>query len=164
MTQRLPYDDFKWVSESELGNILSKIPTDDTRDESIGYTLEVDMEYPQELHQSHNDFPLAPEQMFITSSMLSPYSKEALEALELKTGKVQKLVAHLGPRNNYIVHHRVLRLYISLGMQVTKVHRAISYKEKRWMSPYIDHNTKRRQEATNACDKDLYKAKNNSVS
>ena len=42
----------------------------------IGYFLEVDLEYPEELHELHNDFPLAPEKIAVSSDMLSKYSKK----------------------------------------------------------------------------------------
>ena len=41
----------------------------------IGYFLEVDLEYPEELHELHNDFPLAPEKRTVNSDMLSKYGK-----------------------------------------------------------------------------------------
>ena len=42
----------------------------------IGYLLEVDLEHPDELHELHNDYPLAPEKLAIPSDMLSKYCKE----------------------------------------------------------------------------------------
>ena len=39
----------------------------------IGYFLEVDLEYPDELHELHNDYPLAPEKRVVTNDMLSKY-------------------------------------------------------------------------------------------
>ena len=39
----------------------------------IGYFLEVDLEYSDELHQLHNGYPLAPEQLVVSSDVLSKY-------------------------------------------------------------------------------------------
>ena len=41
-------------------------------DNKKGYILEVDLEYPEELHELHNDYPLAAEKMKVTKDMLSP--------------------------------------------------------------------------------------------
>ena len=62
MSQYLPYTDFKWVRnidkiKQKLMNIKSN--------SSTGYILEIDLEYPQELHDIHNDYPLAPEKINI---------------------------------------------------------------------------------------------------
>ena len=43
---------------------------------SIGYFLKVDLEYPDELHKLHNDFPLAPEKIAVSNDMLSKYCKK----------------------------------------------------------------------------------------
>ncbi|GIY36505.1 hypothetical protein CEXT_572921, partial [Caerostris extrusa] len=54
MSQYLPHGGFKWVNN--IKNIL-KCPDDSKK----GYILEVDLEYPKELHDYHTDLPLAPE-------------------------------------------------------------------------------------------------------
>ena len=38
--------------------------------------MEVDLEYPKELHDEHNEFPLAPEVMCVKANMLSKYQRE----------------------------------------------------------------------------------------
>ena len=42
----------------------------------IGYFLEVELEYLDELHKLHNDYPLAPEKLAVSSDMLSKYCKK----------------------------------------------------------------------------------------
>ena len=78
----------------------------------IGYFLEVDLEYPDELHELHNYFPLAPEQFAVSNDMPST------DKYEIKVGDV-----NLGNKTNYVVHYRNLQLYLSLGMKLTKTHR-----------------------------------------
>ena len=50
----------------------------------IGYLLEVDLKYPDELHELHNDHPLAPEKLAVSSEMLSKYSKKIANKYEIK--------------------------------------------------------------------------------
>ena len=60
MSQYLPYSNFKWVKNiDKIEQKLMQIK----KDSSTGYILEVDLEYPQELHDIHNDYPLAPEKL-----------------------------------------------------------------------------------------------------
>ena len=70
MSQYLPYSRFKWLSQKEIDrfdvNSIEEIS-------SIGYIIEVDLEYPSELHKLHNDYPLAPEKLKISQNMLSEY-------------------------------------------------------------------------------------------
>ena len=54
-------------------------------DESpIGYFLEVDLEYPDELHELHNDFPLAPGKLAVSNDMLSKYCQKIANKYEIK--------------------------------------------------------------------------------
>ena len=73
MSEYLPYREFKWlenVDEFDLMSISEKSPK--------GYFLEVDLEYPDELYELHNDYPLAPEKLAGSSNMLSKYCKKLL--------------------------------------------------------------------------------------
>ena len=60
MSRCLPTCNFKWLSEKQIDKIdLAKYKEDSTK----GLILEVDLEYPNELHDLHNDYPIAPEQI-----------------------------------------------------------------------------------------------------
>ena len=72
----------------------------------IGYFLEVDLKYPDELQELHNDFSLAPEKIAVSSDMLSKYCKKIADEYEIKVGDVKKLISNLGNENSYVVHHR----------------------------------------------------------
>ena len=100
---------------------------------SIGYILEVDLEYPDELHALHNDYPLVPEKFAITYDMLSDYCKKIADEYEIKVGDVKELIPNLGSKINYVLHHRNLELYLSLGMKLTKTHRVLKFKQSDWM-------------------------------
>ncbi|MEW8688825.1 MAG: hypothetical protein AB2556_23655, partial [Candidatus Thiodiazotropha sp.] len=74
-----------------------------------------------------------------------------------------KLVPNLRNKDRYVLHYRNLQLYMSLGMRLTKVHRALRFEQSPWMEPYIRMNTELRKKATSDFEKDLYKLMNNSV-
>ena len=73
MTEYLPYGGFKWV---KLNNETINIILNKSNNSLHGYFLEVDLDYPDYLHDSHGDFWMAPEKIKIKEEMLSPYSRE----------------------------------------------------------------------------------------
>ena len=109
-----------------------------------GSFLEVDLKYPDELHELHNDYPLAPEKLAVSSDMLSKYCKKIADKYEIKVGDVKKLIPNLGNKTKYVLHYRNLQLYLSLEMKLTKIHRVLKFKQSDWMKNYIDFNTEKR--------------------
>ncbi len=125
--------------------------------------LEVDLEYPQELHDHHNEYPLAPEKVKVTEDMLSPYAKKLLEDLDLKGTSTEKLIPNLNSKKKYVVHYRNLKLYLSLGMKLTKIHKVVTFRQTPWLKQYIYFNTEKRKMAKNDFEKDFFKLMNNAV-
>ena len=70
MIQYLPYRRFKWFNQKEIGDFCLNSTSENS---SIGYILEVDLEYPSELHELHNDYTLASEKLETNQNMLSKY-------------------------------------------------------------------------------------------
>ena len=112
---------------------------------SIGYVLEIDLEYPSELHDVHNDYRLAPKKLKISQNMLSKYCFNIPNKYGIKICGVNKLVPNLGNKSKYFVHYRNLQLHLSLGMKLTKVHRILKFKQSDWLKKYIDFNTNKRE-------------------
>ena len=75
---------------------------------STGCILQVDLEYPQELHDIHNDYALAPEKINIPKEWLCHCLKIA-NAHNITTGTVKKLVPNVMNKNNYLIHYRNLQ-------------------------------------------------------
>ena len=146
MSQNLPTHGFKWMKDitlEKVDEILDKTNHSMSNNGKKGYIFEVDLEYPKNLWEKHNDYPLAPE--------------------NIKVNGVEKLICHFKPRKNYVVHYRNLRLYLEMGMKITAVHRGISFYRSPWMEPYIRKNTELRKTAANSFEKDFFKLMNNSV-
>ena len=160
MSQHLPTGNFKWLNKQQIKNINWKtIP----KDNKTGYLLEVDLEYPHELHDLHNDYPCGAEQIKVAPNMLSDYCQRIAEKFGITSGQVKKLIPTLANKSKYVLHYRNLQLYRELGLKLTKIHRVLSFNQSPWLKAYIDFNTRQRTNAKNAFEKDFFKLMNNSV-
>ena len=160
MSQYLPTGGFKWLTEQQIKGLnLNQYKEDSEK----GLILEVDLEYPKELHNLHNDYPLAPEKIKVTKDMLSDYSQKIAEKFKISTGLVHKLIPTLGKKEKYVLHYRNLQLYLDLGLKLTKIHRVLEFNQSPWLKQYIDFNTQKRTNAKNSFEKDFFKLMNNSV-
>ena len=138
---------------------------DHPSDADKGYILEVNLEYPEELHDAHNDYPLAVERLKVDNTWMSDYQQNILRQVYggAPHVEVEKLVPNLRNKERYVLHYRNLQLHLSLGMRLTKIHRALRFNQSPWMEPYIRLNTELRKKATSDFEKNLYKLMNNSV-
>ena len=137
MSQPLPTGGFRWVDVNP--NEISELAT--RTDKS--YILEVDVSYPAELHNSHNDLPFMCERMEING--------------------VEKLVHNFSDKKSYVIHIRALAQALKHGLILDRIHRAIEFDQSAWMKPYIDFNTQLRTKAKNDFEKDFFKLMNNLV-
>ena len=168
MSKPLPYGKFKWVYPGTTFylNELHKIKVGNTlveKKKGIGHIYEVDLEYPEELHELHNDYPCAAEKIKVSDDMLSGYCREIKNKFNISSGNVNKLIPTLSDKKNYVLHEENLKLYLSLGLKLKKIHRVLEFREKPWLKQYIDFNTEKRKNAKNAFVKDFFKLMNNSV-
>ena len=138
MSQPLPTGGFKWVSINP--NEISGLATRTDK----GYLLEVDVSYPKDLHNPHNDLPFMCERMEING--------------------IEKLVPNLRDKKNYSIHIRALDQALSHRLVLDCIHRAIEFDQSAWMKPYINFNTQLRTKATNDFEKHFFKLMNNMVS
>ena len=140
MSQPLPTGGFRWVKcEGNPNRLVEEIASK----KDLGYLLEVDVSYPKELHDLHNDLP------FMCTKM--------------KINGVEKLIPNLYYKHKYIVHIRALKQALDHGLVLEHIHRCIEFKQSPWMKEYIDFNTRIRTSAKNDFEKDFYKLMNNSV-
>ena len=160
MRKPLPYGGFRWISvtDKHIDIVLNK------PDNSMhGYFAEVDMYHPDELHDYQNDFPKAPEKIYITEDSLSEDQINTAKKYNIKIGASKKLVPTLYPKKDYVVHYRNLKYYLANGWKLIKVHRILEFKQSPWLKTYTDFNTRKQQEATTKSLKDFFKLMNNSA-
>ena len=141
MSKKLPVNGFKW--ENDLSRFHENFTKNYNENSDVGYFLEVEIEYPKQLWNSHKDLPFLPERR--------------------KLEKAEKLVCSIEDKEKYIIHIRALKQALNHGLLLKDVHRVIKFNQKAWLKPYIDMNTKLRTEAKNEFEKDFFKLMNNSV-
>jgi hypothetical protein len=157
MTQKLPTGGFEWKENNT--DILNYDCEGDT-----GIFVEVDLHYPKELHDLHNNYPLAVESKNILKSELSPYQLNQMSRHnETHSEKLKKLVPNLYDKTNYVCHIKNLQYYVKNGLVITKTHRVLQFKQSAWLKKYIDFNTDQRKLSRNEFEKDMYKLMNNAV-
>ena len=158
MSEYLLYGEFKWLENVDKIDVMSI-----NEKSEIGYFLEVDLQYPDKLHELHNDYPLAPEKLTVINDMLSKYCKEIADEYDIKVGDLKKMIPNLSNKTKYVLSYRNLQLDLSLGIKLTKIHRVLKFKQSDWMKKYTDFNTEKRKNATNDFKKDFFKLMTNSV-
>ena len=140
MSQYLPTGDFKWISDKEINKLdLGKYKANGKK----GLILEVDLEYPQELHDMHNDYPVCPEKVKVSNDMLSGYCKKIAEKYKISIGLVSKLIPTLRDKKGYVLNYRNLQLYLDLGLKIKTIHRVLKFDQSPWLKQYIDFNTEK---------------------
>jgi hypothetical protein len=138
LSEKLPVSDFEWVMETrELEELFA--------DKDACFVAQVDLSIPPHLHDALSDLPPAP------IPQAPPGSK------------VKKLLCTLEQKENYIIHHRLLRFYQEMGVVVNRVHKAIKFKEEHVFQPYIAENTAKRAAATSLFEKSFWKLLNNAL-
>ena len=105
---------------------------------NLRYLFELDIEYPQHLHEIHSHLPFLSE-------------------------KKEKLLATLNDKENCVVHICALKPALTRRLTLKKIHRVIKFRQEGWLKPYIDKNTKLRKEAKNEFEKNFFKLMNNAV-
>jgi hypothetical protein len=156
MSDPLPIGDYRWEETKDF-NVKQSVDGD------RGFMIEVDLEYPEHLHDLHSDYPLSPENCKGEySPLMKQYYKE-LGYSEKEIKNTNKLIPNLRNTSNYVIHLKNLQLYLSLGMILTNIHRSISFQQDTWLQYYINFNTDQRKKAKNDFEKDFFKLMNNAI-
>ena len=95
---------------------------------SMQYILEVDLEYPREIHDRDDDYPLASKLMEIKIEMLpAKHLQLRRKYYSAATPCSRKLVWSLTLMKKYVFYSENLKFYLERGMKVTNVHRGIKF-------------------------------------
>ena len=153
MSEPLPYDEIKFDNIIKLEDILN---TPD--DSGIGYFIEVDLTYPDNIKEKTKKFPFAPMNKKINPNNFNDYMKEIKPDTYIKA---KKLICDWSDKKNCLIHYRMLKFYVGHGMIVDKLHNKISFTQSRWLEKYINFNTHKRNKAKDDFEKDFYNLLNN---
>lgn len=140
MSEYLPIGKFAWVENCENFEVLNI--SDDNRK---GYILEVDLDYPENLHDPHFDLPYLP------NHQKPPGCKE------------KRLMTSLENKKNYVIHYKNLKQCLRAGLLLKKVHKVLEFSQTQWLKSYIDLNTRLRTAATDNFSRNLFKLMVNST-
>jgi len=167
MSQPLPDNDFAWLSEQECRDAETALRVKYTRDHYFGqqlhYIFEVDLDYPPELHDRDDDFPLAPEKMYIEQNITGEKQHELrAKYFGASCPGSRKLICSFLPKRHYVVLGHLLKFYLERGLRLVKVHRGSKFTASPYFAPYIEHNSQKRKEnKDDPTKKDFYKLMNN---
>jgi hypothetical protein len=130
MVPALPYKDIKF--NTEITHEESLRTADDAE---TGYTVEVDLSFPQGIHERLKQLPPCPETRVPDEACFSYFQKE----LKLKTNnksKCEKLIPHFHEHLNYCIHYITLNYVVEeLGVRIDKLHHVVEFKQQKWMQP-----------------------------
>ena len=113
---------FKWLKNDKWDDRF-------TKKEGIGYFVECDFEYPGNLHDLHNDYPLALEKIAVQENGYHRIAKKRKEKFNLASDRTTRLIPTLFNKNKYVLHIRNLELYLELGLKLTKIHKVLQFNE-----------------------------------
>ncbi len=133
-------------------------------DGNYGEIWDVSIAYPKDKHDEWNAYPPAPHKTCIKSNEVSCEQRRLANAFAVgdTAWNTEKMVADLKPKR-IKSHYRALKLWVKLGVQITKVHKVLGFRQKAWMAPYVEFNTAERAKATSKVEINLRKYLNNTL-
>ena len=161
MSQFLPYDEIEmWHGDPNKYWKWLDIILNTPDDSEIGYFLEVDLKYPDDIKQKTKYFPFCPENKKIDPNKYNDYMKKIKPENYTKS---KKLICDWSDKKKYLIHYRMLKFYVRHGMIVEKSHEIISFKQSKWLESYISFNTQKRNKAKNDLEKNFFKLLRNAA-
>ena len=166
MMQKLPYKDFEFITTTTLDprsgflDIILNTPDDSDH----GYCIVCDIDYTNECKERTEQLALMPNKRKIKDNEMGYRQRGKSKA---RSGKLlhrsEKLILDQNNKTEYMVHYRMLKFYVKMGVKVTKIHRIIKFKQDYICRDYIQNNTNKRATAKTEAEKDVRKLMNNSL-
>ena len=149
MSEALPYKDIVFDNDVTLDDILNTAD-----DAETGYIVKCDIHFPHRIHEKLKQYPPCPENLATDKEWLSDYQLKLAEDNHVRVGSCKQLTPHLFDHKDYCIHYRNLKFIHELGA-VIKIHKVVSFKQKKWLAPYIDFNTEKRKGARHEFENDF---------
>lgn len=137
MLQFLPTSEFEWLNENELTSFTRDKILSLSDEEEIGYIFEANVQYPNNLHDLHNNLPFLPE--------------------SIKIKNTSRLCATLYDKKNYVVHYRNLRQALEHGLHLEKIIRGLKFKQSPFLRDFVTLNTNLRINAPTKARSNAFK-------
>lgn len=174
LKKRLPLGGYEWLSSDDVLFTNRQAILNLSDESNKGYLFEVDLHYPKHLHDKHNDYPFCPERRLLPSEALDFIEKMTADCRTdedekkkkisaIRKSKIQKLLLTFYDKKNYVLDYRMLKLALTHGLELKKVHRILKFRQSCWMKPYIDLNIEHRKKAVNKFETEFFKLLINSV-
>ena len=161
----LPLGSFETITDADALSRLDFATM--TEDQSHGYFVCCDIEYPDNLHRAHNDLPLVPSLETIEFDQLSLYSKQSLlSAFPHYAGggyKSKKLVCTFQKKERYLCHYLNVQQYLKHGLKVSKLHFVIKFRQMAFVKEYIEVCTELRRSSLSPFMKNVFKLMCNAI-
>ena len=139
MMQKLPYKDFEFITTTTLDVILN---TPDDSDH--GYYIVCDIDYTNECKERTEQLALMPNKKKINDNELEYLRSSFIDRQREKSkARSEKLILDQNNKTEYMVHYRMLKFYVKMGVKVTKIHRVIKFKQDYICSDYIKNNVRK---------------------
>ena len=141
ISQKLPWNNFQLIKDTfQLNEDFIKIYNQESDEK---YFLEVDVQYPEKIHELHNDLPFLQERM--------------------KIEKTEKLGASLHDKTEYVISIRDLKQVLNHQLVLKKLHGRIKFNQNAWLNHLLGKNTDLRKKVKSGFEKDYFKLINNAV-
>ena len=155
MSQFTPYDEIEmWHGHPDLYMNWLKEILNTPGDSDVGYFLEVDLKYPNNIKEKTKNFPFCPENKKIDPDKYNDYMKNMKPKNHTKS---KKLLCDWNDKKKYLILYRMLKFYVRHVMIVVKILEIISFKQSKWLESYISFITQKRNKTKNDFEKDFFK-------